>query len=252
MSKYLASKNVIITGASSGIGRACAVSISKAGARVHLIGRNESTLLEAKADLYGSGHFIHVKDLSSTDMVSELVSSIVSLHGQITGFIHSAGFQITKPSRSMKSHEYIDLYQTNAVSAFDIVKELSKSKRFDPAGSSVVFISSIMSILANPGLAGYCASKAALVAGAKVLALELAPKKVRVNCISPGFIEDTKMMNQLSDHLSDDELSRLKQGYPLGLGTSQDVASLCLFLLSDESRWITGQNIVIDGGYTAR
>ncbi len=248
----LKDKNIIITGASSGIGKACAIECSKAGAIVHIIGRDDTSLASTFSLLSGQGHSMHICDLSKHGSSAEVISTITSQCGIVSGFVHSAGFQITKPARSMNRQEYFDLYQTNAVSAFDIVKELSKSKKFDPAGSSVVFISSIMSFLANPGLAGYCASKAALVAGAKALALELAPKKIRVNCIAPGFIEDTTMMSSLLNQLSEAELSNLKQGYPLGLGESNDVANLCLFLLSDVSRWITGQNIVIDGGYSIK
>lgn len=248
----LLDKNIIITGASSGIGKACAIVCAEAGARVHLIGRSRRSLDETMHLLSGSGHSISVYDLLKSDGIADLISSLVTSNKQISGFIHSAGIQITKPNRAMSNEDYQWIFQTNTISAFEIVKGLSKSKSLNPVGSSVILISSIMSIVANPGLTGYCASKAALVGGARVLALELASKRVRVNCVSPGFIDDTNMMKALSYDLSEDELNELKKGYPLGLGSANDVASLCLFLLSDDSRWITGQNIVIDGGYTIK
>jgi len=117
---------------------------------------------------------------------------------------------------------------------------------------SIVLIASVMSIIANPALTAYCASKAALVSGARSLALELANKNIRVNCVSPGYLKDTKMMTELSDVLNYKEMDNLKKGYPLGLGSNKDISALCIFLLSDESKWITGQNIIIDGGYSVK
>jgi NAD(P)-dependent dehydrogenase (short-subunit alcohol dehydrogenase family) len=152
----------------------------------------------------------------------------------------------------MNYQMYLDIFSVNTISAFEFIRLLSKKNYGNLSCMSIVLIASVMSIIANPALTAYCASKAALVGGAKALALELANNKIRVNCVSPGYLEDTKMMTELDEILSNQELDNLKKGYPLGLGSTNDITALCLFLLSDESKWITGQNIIIDGGYSIK
>lgn len=248
----LSDKNIIVTGASSGIGRTCAIECGKAGARVHIIGRNMDALHETMSKMAGECHSLHQFDVTDYANIQDLVSSIVDQHGKLAGFIHSAGIQITKPLRAMDPGDYINLFSVNTISAFEFSKWISLKANMDSRGLSIVFISSVMSIVANPGLIGYCSSKAALVGGARAMALELAPKQVRVNCISPGYIEDTPMMQNLDDQLSTDDIRSLKALFPSGLGLTTDISGMCLYLLSDEAKWLTGQNIVIDGGYSIR
>lgn len=249
----LQGKNIIITGASSGIGRTCAIQCSKYGAKVHLVARNLDKLNAVSTHLGDNVHTINSLDVTSSEEIEPLVREIVKVHGKIDGFIHSAGVQITMPVKSITTDSYISLYRVNAVAAYEFARSISLKNIRSPKGSSIVFISSIMSIVANPGLAAYCSSKAALLGAARSLALELAKQKIRVNCVSPGFISDSAMMHDdLQDSLSQSEIDELKKGYPLGLGETIDVANMCVFLLSDDAKWITGQNIVIDGGYSAR
>lgn len=115
----------------------------------------------------------------------------------------------------------------------------------------MVLISSILSVVGRGGVSAYAASKGAMVSAVKSMALELAQKKICINCISPGTIR-TPLMERFLSSLSEEEYKKRISGFPLGLGEVTDVSQACLFLLSDASRWITGQNIVVDGGYTAQ
>jgi NAD(P)-dependent dehydrogenase (short-subunit alcohol dehydrogenase family) len=244
----LQNKNILITGASSGIGKECAFRCYKEGAKVHLLGRNERSLKEIYAQLNDNNNSISVLDLQDFERYQNIIESIVTKHGKIDGFIHSAGYQITLPISAMNYQMYLDIFSVNTISAFEFIRLLSKRNYSNLSGMSIVLIASIMSIIANPALTAYCATKAALVGGAKALALELANKGMRINCISPGTLGDTAMTENLKKQISEEEFHKIEQEYPMGLGSIKDISSLCLFLLSDESKWITGQNIIIDGG----
>ncbi|MDY0218465.1 MAG: SDR family oxidoreductase [Candidatus Cloacimonas acidaminovorans] len=248
--KRLQDKNILITGASSGIGKECAFRCYEEGAKVHLLGRNERSLKEIYAHLNDNNNSIGVLDLKDFERYQSVIENIVTKQGKIDGFIHSAGYQITLPISAMDHQMYLDIFAVNTISAFEFIRLLSKKNYGNLSGMSIVLIASVMSIIANPALTAYCASKAALVGGARSLALELATKNIRVNCVSPGYLKDTKMMTELSNVLNYKEMDNLKKGYPLGLGSVKDISALCIFLLSDESKWITGQNIIIDGGYS--
>jgi len=248
----LQNKNILITGASSGIGKECAFRCYEEGAKVHLLGRNERSLKEIYAQLNDNNNSISILDLQDFERYQNIIESIVTKHGKIDGFIHSAGYQITLPISAMNYQMYLDIFSVNTISAFEFIRLLSKKNYSNLSGMSIVLIASIMSVLADTALTAYCASKSALVGGAKALALELANKGIRINCISPGTLADTAMTDNLKKQISEEEFHRIEQEYPMGLGSTKDISSLCLFLLSDESKWITGQNIIVDGGLSVR
>ena len=248
----LQNKNILITGASSGIGKECAFRCYEEGAKVHLLGRNERSLKEIYAQLNDNNNSISILDLQDFERYQNIIESIVTKHGKIDGFIHSAGYQIVLPISAMNYQMYLDIFSVNTISAFEFIRLLSKKNYSNLSGMSIVLIASIMSVLADTALTAYCASKAALVGGAKALALELANKGIRINCISPGTLADTAMTDNLKKQISEEEFHRIEQEYPMGLGSTKDISSLCLFLLSDESKWITGQNIIVDGGLSVR
>lgn len=247
----LKDKNIVISGASSGIGKACAAECSRAGAKVHMIGRNIAALTEAAAELGDNIHSINQLDVTKTDDIEATIKNIVDEHGKIDGFIHSAGIQKTQAFRSITRDHYIEVFSVNTIAAFDLSRVLLKKQYCNPNGISLVFIASVMSVAGYAGLTSYCASKAALVGGARSMAVELAAKNVRVNCVSPGTVKDTAMTQGLQSSISEDEFQKIVAKYPSGLGQAKDVANLCVFLLSEDSKWITGQNIVIDGGYSS-
>lgn len=187
-------------------------------------------------------------DLDQIDGISELISDIVDKYGKFDGFIHAAGIEVTNPVKLSKTTDYESLFRVNSLSAFEIVKNLCGIKTFNKGGS-IVLISSISGVIARKGLCAYAASKGALMSAARVMALEMASREVRVNTLSPGTIL-TPMMQKALDAMSDEDKKKRIAGFPLGLGETTDVSNACIFLLSDASRWITGQNLIVDGGYT--
>ena len=246
----LAGKNILVTGASSGIGRQCAVDCSRMGAKVVLVARNEKRLQATLSSLEGDGHSAYSFDLRQTEGLKGFVSSVVRDNGKISGLLHCAGVEITQPVQLLTDKDYEEAFRVNALSAFELVRQLCPPKHF-MAGGSIVLISSITSVIARNGLAAYSASKGALVSGARVFASELAKRKIRVNCISPGTIL-TPMMESYLSSLSEEDQKRRLESFPLGLGQTSDISFASIYLLSDASRWVTGQNIVIDGGFTMK
>jgi NAD(P)-dependent dehydrogenase (short-subunit alcohol dehydrogenase family) len=150
----------------------------------------------------------------------------------------------------MTTLKYNEIFSVNVFSGFELAKIISKKNYINDAGGSFVFISSIMGMVGQPGKIGYCASKGALLAGSRAMALELAAKKIRVNCVCPSIVE-TEMTEKLFQGLPEESKQEIIKMHPLGLGKPEDVASAALFLLSDTSRWITGSQLVVDGGYSA-
>ena len=247
----LKNKNIIITGASSGIGRQCAVTFSQLGANVILIARNEERLKETYNKLDKGNHLIISQEITEYDKLKEIVNTAVDKIGKISGFVHSAGIEMTVPLRSMTPSYYENMFAINVISGFELARIISKKKYLDEKGVSFIFISSVMGMLGQSGKIGYCASKGALISGSKAIALELAKKNIRVNCVLPGVVE-TEMSNKMLKNLPGESKNSIINMHPLGLGKPEDIASACAFLLSDASRWITGINLIVDGGYSAR
>ena len=247
----LSGKKIIITGASSGIGRQCAIDCSKMGATVILVARNEKRLKETQKEMQQSErHSYYSIDLGQPDRRKELAETIVVTHGKLDGFIHAAGIEKTLPVKLLSIDDYETLFRVNTLSAFEFIRCFSNKKFFNDNGH-IVLLSSITSIIGRGGVAAYAASKGAMVSAVRSMALELARKGICINCVSPGTIL-TPMMQDFLSTLSEEDYKKRIDGFPLGLGEVTDVSQLCLFLLSNASRWITGQNIVIDGGYTSR
>lgn len=247
----LKNKNILVTGASSGLGKQCAISCAEAGANVILIARDNAKLNSVLDQMAAGNHILYSQDLMKYDEIEGLVADAVSKNGPLSGFIHSAGLEKTIPINGMKAETYLELFSINTISAFELARIVSKKKYIAKEGGSFVFISSIMAELGQKGKVGYCSSKSALSAGSKALALELAPKKIRVNTIEPAVVE-TEMTTNMFGIISEDAKKGIIDLHPLGIGQPSDVANLCMFLLSDLSPWITGTGIVIDGGYSCQ
>ncbi len=245
----LEGKTILVTGASSGIGRQCAIDCSKMGAKVVAVGRNEERLNGVVSEMEGD-NTSYSFDLINLEEIKDLIATIVDEHGKLDGFIHAAGTEITNPVKLTKPEEYELLYRVNCLCAFEIVKNLCGIKTFNKGGS-IVLISSISGLIARKGLSAYAASKGALMSAARVMAIEMAPRQIRVNTISPGTIL-TPMMQKALDSMGEEEKKKRIEGFPLGLGRTADISNACIYLLSEASRWVTGQNIIVDGGYTIK
>jgi NAD(P)-dependent dehydrogenase (short-subunit alcohol dehydrogenase family) len=247
----LKEKNILITGASSGIGKQCALLFSQLGANVILIARNKERLKITYNEMEKGNHLFFSQDITEYDKLEELIRNSVEKIGKISGFVHSAGIETTLPLRSMEPSFYEKMFSINVISGFELARIISKKKYLDNKGSSFIFISSVMGVVGNSALIGYSATKGALISATKSFALELISKNVRVNSISPGYVK-TEMANKLFDKIPKEAREQIINMHPLGLGTPEYIANACVFLLSDASRWITGTNLIVDGGYSAR
>jgi NAD(P)-dependent dehydrogenase (short-subunit alcohol dehydrogenase family) len=170
--------------------------------------------------------------------------------GPLSGFVHSAGISIRLPLKLTRREHFEESFAVNVVSAFEIANHGQRKANLAQGGASFVFIASVMARLGQPTKVAYCASKAALANGSRALALELASRRIR-NCISPGVVK-TKMYNSLVGQLPSGAQEDILKAHPLGLGEASDVANAVAFLLSDASRWITGTELIVDGGYSAQ
>ena len=245
----LEGKTILITGASSGIGRQCALDCSKMGAKLIAIGRNKAKLQKVCEEMVGN-YDSYSFDLNNIEGIQDLTKTITQKHGKLDGFIHAAGIEVTNPFKWTKPEDYESLHRVNCLSAFELVRCLCGIKTFNQGGS-IIFIGSISCLIARKGLTAYAASKGALISAAKVMALEMAQRGIRVNVISPGTIL-TPMMKEALESMTKEERENRIEGFPLGLGQTTDISNACIFLLSDASKWVTGINLVVDGGYTTK
>lgn len=244
-------RRILITGASSGIGRATAQCCAELGATIACLGRNETRLTETVASLAGKNHTQHVVDVDDADGLVRAVETIVAAGGPLAGIVHSAGVQRATPLRVARVEDFVSHYRTNALAAAALLSAVAKRGVASPQGCSVVLVGSVMSTLGAAGLAAYCSSKAAVVGLAKSAALELAAAGVRVNAVLPGMV-DTEMSRAYLSSLAQDQVQAIRTKHPLGLGQPGDVAYAILFLLADTGRWITGTCLTVDGGYSAQ
>ena len=246
----LSGRSYLITGAASGMGRATSILLSKCGARLILVDINEDGLQITKKDCVGETMILKM-DLSFPEEFKGCILSSMSSFGKLNGFVHCAGLPYISPLKTVSAAHCEKLYTVNAYAAVELAKILMNRNVYAGEHGTIVLISSVYGLVGSAANVGYALSKGAIQGITKALSIELAPKKVRVNCIAPGFIK-TKMMENVSSSFSEDYVDHLSTLHPLGLGETEDVANSVLFLLSDMSKWITGAIISVDGGFTAQ
>lgn len=237
----LEGKQVLVTGASSGIGQAIAAACSRMGARVIITARNEKRLNETMSLLFGEGHQLIVADLTEEAQLKSLVEQLPRLDG----IVHNAGVGSRVPCKSIEEKDISEVFNPNLIAPILLQKLLIEEKRINK-GASIVFIASMASKYPSVGNAIYSASKGAVISYAKVLGLELAPRLIRVNCICPAMVW-TDLITK--DGIDKEVLEEVQLKYPLKrYGTPDDIANLSVFLLSDASSWMTGSCVEINGG----
>ncbi|MFA5848434.1 MAG: SDR family oxidoreductase [Bacteroidales bacterium] len=237
----LQGKSILVSGASSGIGRTIAIILSRQGANVFITGRNEQRLMETSRKLDGSGHNVIIADLTRGYDLQKISDKVTPLDG----IVFCAGIIDYMIAKNIDMTSLDDIMTVNFKSQIALYQKLHQNRKLNK-NSSLVFISSVSAISAVPATLAYAASKAAINSSVRILASELAKSKIRVNSISPGLIESPLLQNSV---LEKESIETSFSKYPLGPGKEEDVANTAVFLLSDASRWITGTTIIVDGGY---
>ncbi len=239
-------KTILVTGASSGIGAATSILLSKTH-RVILCGRDEERLKSVRSQCHDTGHLIWKYDLSDIDNIESGLSTFIKeTNVHIDGLVSCAGLIRYIPVKRFSSSGFNDMYNVNVIAPALLVKVLSSRRYNSNHLKSVVFISSNISNFGAKAHCLYSSSKSALDGLMRSMAMELAPN-IRVNSVLPGAVKTRMTQNIYND---EDLVRKMESTYPLGLGNTEDIANAINFLISDESRWITGQQIVVDGGRT--
>lgn len=247
----LENKTILVTGASSGIGRQCAIDCSKMGAKVILIARNKERLHNTLFDMEGTGHTAVQLDLTDFNAMQIIIKETIAMTKPVSGVLHCAGISTTEPLKLTSTDRLEQFFHSNVMSAIMLSKELCKMGNYDTKGCSIVFMSSVMGVVGESMKSSYSMTKGALISAARSLACEYARKNIRFNCVSPGVIETPINANQ--PYMQNPALKKkFEEKHLLGVGQCSDISNACIYLLSNASRWITGQNLIIDGGYTVR
>lgn len=243
----LEGKTILVTGASSGIGRGIAVECSKMGAKMVINGRNIERLNETMSMLEGEGHIAIAADLSKQEEIDKLVAECP----EINGVVHSAGIPKICGVKHIERSLLEEIVNVNEIAPILLTSGLLKKRKLQKK-SSVVFIASISGVcVANVGEAPYSTTKGGLAGFTKGAAYELAAQGTRVNTICPALVP-TSILGLSNEMFSEQQLKDTMYGrYPLKrVGTPEDIANGAIYLLSDASSWVTGINLIIDGGYT--
>lgn len=243
----LKEKAILITGASSGIGKATALECSLMGAKVIITGRDETRLLQTLSSLNGEGHTCLVADITNEEELERLVADITN----IDGAVFCAGIGKTMPVLFASRKKLDPIFNTNFFATIELMRLLLKKKKVSQSGSLVAIASIGGPFAINLGNGPYGAAKSALLTWTKFLAQEVAPRGIRVNCVCPGMVH-TPLVDT-PGAFSQEELDAYIKSIPLHrFGEAKEVADACVFFLSDASRWITGTELIIDGGTTLR
>jgi NAD(P)-dependent dehydrogenase (short-subunit alcohol dehydrogenase family) len=241
----LKEKHILVTGASSGIGRQVAIDVSKLGAQLTITGRNLTELKNTLAQLKGENHSGIGCDLTKIDELKKLSNDLKT----IDGIVHCAGIVKPVPVKFINEMQIDEVFSINFKSVVLLNAQLLQQKKINN-NASIVLISTISTLYPYFGGGIYIASKAALEGYGKTLALELASKKIRVNILQPALVKTAIYQSTVESALSEDEMQRYEKQYPLGIGETEDVSDAVCYLLSQKSKWITGTCIPMDGGLT--
>ncbi len=245
----LTGRRILVTGASSGLGRTASVVLSGLGADLILVARDAQRLNDTRELTEKQNHEVSCFDLRQTDQITVWMKELAGRFGTLDGLVHCAGIQPIRSLQLTTPEVFDSAMQINTAAAFQLARGF-RQRRVRGASGSIVFLSSVMGLVGQPGIATYCASKGALTSLVRALALELANEKIRVNCVAPGQVR-TEMVERAKQVLTAEQFAKIEAMHPLGIGDPIDVAHSIAFLIADTGRWITGTTLTVDGGYTA-
>jgi NAD(P)-dependent dehydrogenase (short-subunit alcohol dehydrogenase family) len=237
----LEGKTILVTGASSNIGRQIAVKCSEMGSQVIATARNEERLKETLGKMTGEGHQILQSDLSDSEQIPALVEQLPELDG----IVMCAAVFRTTPIRNNRRKYTEEMFKTNTFANIDLVQLLLKNRKIKDRGS-ILFISSVAAYRPYAGNALYSATKGAINSFCQVLAIEQSNRKIRANCVSPGIIQSDMEVKDWA--VTQEELDKEEARFPLGFGHTEDIAYAAVYMMSDASKWVTGTNMIVDGG----
>lgn len=240
-------KAVLVTGASSGIGQAVAVHMSKLGYRIMLLARREERLKESLSDLEGDGHQYISFDLCKLNEIEIMMKLVMNRMGPLSGLVHCAGIAPMRPLNLLKPENLHEVMTINFYSYVELVRCFSKKGHFTPP-SSIVAISSIAGIRGSKSKTAYSASKAAMDGATRCMAKELASKGIRINTVMPAWVKTEMMENSQGNLMLGDFFENSMKDQILGDIDSKDIAKIVAFLLSDNSSVMTGISLPADGG----
>jgi len=238
-------ENFAVTGASSGIGREVAISLAKSGAKILAIGRNLERLAAVK-NFFPDKIITASVDVCDEENFEKVLKNFVQENGKFKGGVHAAGITDITPLRRGNTETARQIMETSFWAGMNFLRLMTKNSYAEKNTSTVLF-SSVEAFSHEKGMFAYVAAKAALEAGLKTAAKEIASKGHRVNSIVPGFVE-SEMMNQVNEF---SDVENFLSKHLLGAGKPENISDAVLFLLSDSSSWMTGSSLIVDGGYLA-
>jgi len=244
----LTGKRVLVTGASSGLGQAIALACAKMGAELLVTGRDQTRLAQTLEQLQVISALPHQAVVADLTQASEREALVNAVGAEIHGLVHSAGISRLCPVRMMSEAHLREVQSINVDAPLLLTQALLKRNLVGVQGS-ILFIASIAAHIGVAGVGAYSGTKAALIAISRCLAMEVVKRRIRVNCLCPALVE-TPLLDATMQAIGADSTDKQRSYYPLGFGKPEDVANAALFMLSDGSRWITGVDLVMDGGLT--
>lgn len=239
--------NILLTGATSGIGLETLKRLLENKNKVFAVARDFSKISDL-VELYSDTIVPIAFDLKETENIEKIFNEINLVDEKLDALIHCAGIEETIPLTLYSPAKIKNIYEVNVFAGIELLRHFTK-KKYSNDGASAVFVSSVMGVLGQPGKIGYCSTKSAVLGMVKASALEFAKRKIRVNAVLPGVV-NTPMTQNLFSQISAENVEEIKAMHPLGIGEVSDVVPTIEFLISASSRWITGQNFIIDGGYS--